>query len=128
MYRKLFRRRVNSQAPDVPELAHQGIFQLSRLSANWYVKTMKKYPLHLKLTDFMKILSVLLDHCESHRRLFYLSVMWSKTDQSETSIMKLVYAKNKIIADRNRRNFLKNFSWVFPRSTHEGASIELSFV
>ena len=32
---------LNSQAPDVPELAHQGIFQLSRLSVNCYVKTVK---------------------------------------------------------------------------------------
>ena len=47
---------INCQAPDVPELAHQGIFQLSRLSVSCYVKTMKKYPLHLNLTDFMKIL------------------------------------------------------------------------
>ena len=33
---------LNSQAPDVPELAHKGILQLSRLSVNCYVKTMKK--------------------------------------------------------------------------------------
>ena len=32
---------VNSQAPDVPELADQGIFQLSRLSVNCFVKTLK---------------------------------------------------------------------------------------
>ena len=57
--------RVHSQAPDVPELAHQGIFQLSRLSVNCYVKKMKKYPLHLNLTDFMKILSERQDHCGS---------------------------------------------------------------
>ena len=36
--------RVHSQAPDVPDLAHQGIFQLSRLSVNCYVKTVKKIP------------------------------------------------------------------------------------
>ena len=35
----------NSQAPNVPELAHQGIFQLSRLSLNNYVKTVKISPL-----------------------------------------------------------------------------------
>ena len=35
---------VNSQAPDVPELAHQGVFQLSRLSINCYVKTTKNVP------------------------------------------------------------------------------------
>ena len=57
----------NSQAPNVPELAHQGIFQLSRLSVN-YVKIMKKYPPHLNLTDFMKILSVPKDHCGSHNK------------------------------------------------------------
>ena len=48
------------------ELAHQGIFQLSWLSVNCYVKTMKKYPLHLNGSDFMKILSVPQDHCGSH--------------------------------------------------------------
>ena len=57
---------VNSQAPDVPELAHQGIFQLSRLSVNCYVKTIKKYPLHLNLTNFVKVLSVPHDYCGSH--------------------------------------------------------------
>ena len=39
---------INSQAPDVPELAHQGIFQLSRLSVSCYVKTMKKYPVRAR--------------------------------------------------------------------------------
>ena len=57
---------VNSQAPDVPELAHPGIFQLSRLSVNCYVKTVKKYPLHLNRADFMKILSLPQDHYGSH--------------------------------------------------------------
>ena len=52
----------------------------------------------------------------------------AKTDQSETSIMKLAYAKNNIIADKKRRNFFKNFYIVLPRSTHQEASIELSFV
>ena len=56
----------NSQAPDVPELAHRGIFQLSRLSKNCYVKRVKKYPLHFNLADFMKILSVPQDHYGSH--------------------------------------------------------------
>ena len=37
---------VNSQAPDVPELAHKGIFQLSLLCLNCYVKTMKNYTLY----------------------------------------------------------------------------------
>ena len=50
------------------------------------------------------------------------------TDQSETSIMKLAYAKNNIIADKKRRNFFKNLYIVLPRSTHQEASIELSFV
>ena len=31
--------------------------------------------------------------------------MWSETDQSETSIMKLAYAKNNIITDKSRRFF-----------------------
>ena len=50
----------------MPELAHQGISQLSRLSVNSYIKIMKKYPLHLNLADFIKILSVPQDHCRSH--------------------------------------------------------------
>ena len=58
---------INSQAPDVPELAHQGIFQLSRLSVNCYVKTVKKCSLYLSRTDFLKILSVPQDHCGSHK-------------------------------------------------------------
>ena len=51
-----------------------------------------------------------------------------KTNQLETSIMKLAYAKNYIIADKKRRNFFKNFYIVLPRSTHQEASIELSYV
>ena len=62
----LFMSTFNSKAPDVPELAHQGIFQLSRVSVNCYVKTMKKYPLPLNLADFLKILSSSQDHCWSH--------------------------------------------------------------
>ena len=59
---QLGKNHINSQAPDVPELANHGIFQLSRLGVNCYVKTMKKYPLHFHLTDFMKILSVPQDY------------------------------------------------------------------
>ena len=44
----------NSQAPDVPELAHQGILQLSRLSVNCHVETMKKFPLHLNVTQYLR--------------------------------------------------------------------------
>ena len=45
LFKKLmFKNWLNSQAPDVPELTHQGIFQLSRLSVNCYVKTMKNIP------------------------------------------------------------------------------------
>ena len=66
MISELSERQVNSQAPDVPELAHQDIFQLLRLSVNCYVKTVKKYSLHLNRADFMKILSVSQDHCGSH--------------------------------------------------------------
>ena len=62
------------------------------------------------------------------RRVFILSEDLDKTDQSETSIMKLAYAKNNIIADKKRRNFSENFYIVLPRSTHQEASIELSFV
>ena len=57
---------VNSQAPDVPELARQGIFQLSRLSVNCNVKTVKKCSLYLSRTNFLKRLSVPQDHCGSH--------------------------------------------------------------
>ena len=53
---------LNSHAPDKPDLAHQAFFQLSRLSVNSKVKTMKKYPLHLNPTD-MKILSIPQDDC-----------------------------------------------------------------
>ena len=57
---------INSQAPDVPEMAHQGIFQLSRLSVNCFVKTVKKYSLYFNHTDFMRVLSVPHDHCGTH--------------------------------------------------------------
>lgn len=47
---------ANSQAPDVPGMTHQSMFQLSRLSLKWYVQTMKKYPLtFLNHNNFMKI-------------------------------------------------------------------------
>ena len=36
---------------------------------------------------------------------FILSEDLAKTHQSETSIMKLAYAENNIIADKKRRNF-----------------------
>ena len=52
----------------------------------------------------------------------------ARTDRSETSIIKLACAKNNIIADKKRRIFFKNFFIVLPRSTHQEASIELSFV
>ena len=52
----------------------------------------------------------------------------SETDQSETSIRKLAYAKNPIIADKKRGNFFKNCLIVLPRSTHQEASFEPSFV
>ena len=61
---------LNSQAPDVPELAYQGVFQLSRLTVNCYVKTAKHYSLHLNGTDFMTILPGPQDHCGS-RNDFY---------------------------------------------------------
>ena len=57
---------VNSQAPDVPELAHQGIFPLSRLNVNCFVETVKKYSLYLNRTDLMRVLSVTQDHCGTH--------------------------------------------------------------
>ena len=47
---------VNSQAPDVPELAHRGIFRLSRLSFNSYHKTAKKYYPLFCPADPMKII------------------------------------------------------------------------
>ena len=42
--------------------------------------------------------------------------------------MKLSPRKNNIIADNNRKKFFEKLSWVFPRSTYQGALIELSFV
>ena len=36
----------NSQVPDVPELAHQGIFQLSQLRMTCYAKTVKIFLLY----------------------------------------------------------------------------------
>ena len=57
---------INSQAPDVLELAHQVIFLSSRLSVNCFVKTGKKYSLYLNRTDLMRVLSVPQDHCGTH--------------------------------------------------------------
>ena len=64
----------NSQAPDVPELANQGIFHFSRLSVNCYVKTVKKYSFYLNRTDFMKVLSVQQDHCGT--RYNFMKIFW----------------------------------------------------
>ena len=50
----------------MPELAHPGIFQLSQLSVNCYVKTVKNYPLPFNRADFMKIMSVPQDHYGRH--------------------------------------------------------------
>ena len=66
----------NSQAPDVPELAHQGVFQLSRLTVNCYVKTVKHYSLHLNGTDFMTILPVPQDHCGRHSSFIKITLWW----------------------------------------------------
>ena len=41
---------------------------------NCYVKAMKKSPLHLIPTDFMKILSVQQDHCGSHNN--FMKFFW----------------------------------------------------
>ena len=57
---------LNSQAPDVPEFAHQGICQFAWLSVNCYVKMMKKYSSYLNRTDFMRVFSVPKDHCSTH--------------------------------------------------------------
>ena len=43
IFKIFFYKLFNSQAPDVPELAHRGIFRLSRLSVNSYLQTVKKY-------------------------------------------------------------------------------------
>ena len=53
---RLNRFAFNSQAPDVPELAHRGIFRLSRLSVNSYHKTAKKYYPLFCPADPMKII------------------------------------------------------------------------
>ena len=60
----------------MPELADHGIFQLTWLHVNCYVKMMKKYPLRLNLMDFMKILSVPQDYCGIHnnfRKIFLIN-------------------------------------------------------
>ena len=59
---------------------------------------------------------------------FFLNEMWCETNQSETSISKPPPTQKNIIAYKNRKKFFENFSWVFPRSTHQEALIELSFV
>ena len=66
---------LNSQAPDVPELVHQGIFQLSRLSVDCYVKTVKNYSLSLNQTNFMKVQSVQQDHCGSRNYFMKVSLI-----------------------------------------------------
>ena len=50
---------INSQSPDVQELAHLGISQLSRLSVNIYVKSrgrhkwkFSRYPVHIGTQNF----------------------------------------------------------------------------
>ena len=50
-----------------------------------------------------------LNKLKNHGRVFILSEDLEQTDQSETSIMKLAYAKNKIITDKKRRHFLRIF-------------------
>ena len=40
--------------------------------------------------------------------LFWVKI-WSETDQSENSIMKLAYAKNNIITDKKAKKFLWEF-------------------
>ena len=52
----------NSQAPDVPELALRGIFQLSRLSVNCFVKTVKNISIILTVR-------ILCQFCQYHRIL-----------------------------------------------------------
>ena len=53
----------------MPELAHQGIFLFSRLTVNCFVKTVKNYSIYLNCTDFMRVLSVLQEHCGTHNNL-----------------------------------------------------------
>ena len=77
---------------------------------------------------FSTVISQNITEWNIYRRVFILSEDLANTDQSKTSIMKLAYAKNNIIADKKRRNFFKNFYIVLPRSTHQEVSIELSFV
>ena len=60
---------INSQAPDVPELAHRGIFRLSRLSVNSYHKTAKKYYPLFCPADPMKIIVFLLSARETQKTL-----------------------------------------------------------
>ena len=46
---------LNSQAPDVPELAHQGIFHLLRPQRELLCSNSIKRPLYLHRTDFMSM-------------------------------------------------------------------------
>ena len=56
-----------SQAPDVPESTHQGIFRLLRLSVNNLLcENDEKYSLYLNLMHFMQILSVQQHHSGNH--------------------------------------------------------------
>ena len=57
-----------SQSPNVPELSHQNIFQLSRLSMNCFVETVKKSDF-LNRTDFIKSLSVSQNHRVSNNNV-----------------------------------------------------------
>ena len=49
-----------------PTCQNFSVLKAEPLGVNCYVKTVKKYPLHLNRADFMKILSVPYDHCGSH--------------------------------------------------------------
>ena len=63
-----------------------------------------------------------------NRETSFLMRCVAKLTNQRPVLMKLRQRKNNIIADKNRRNFFENFSWIFPRSTDQEASIELSFV
>ena len=62
------------------ELTNLSILQLSRVSVNSYVKTVGKYPLYLKRADFLKILSVPSDHCESRDNFIKFSKNYTLHD------------------------------------------------
>ena len=85
----------------MPELAHQGIFQLSRPSVNCHVKTVEEYPPFLNRKDFMQVPSVSQDHGGSHKNLM------------EIFFEKLSLYDVKLFKDKKKYYFGPNFGRLF---------------